>query len=85
MGSIPTQRIPDRLAVGLLILAQATVVRFHVWELRSLKTEEDDDVGVREGARIFQGREVASQTAVNRSCASTSQVRFLPLELYVGG
>lgn len=70
---------------GRLTLAQAIGVRPSVSELRSLKTEEDDDAGVREGARTFQGREVVSQAAVNRSCASTSQVRFLPLELYVGG
>ena len=51
-GSIPQRPIPDRLAVGHLTLAQVTVVRVHVWELGSLKTEEDDDVSVRKGARI---------------------------------
>lgn len=36
---------------GLLTLTQAIGVRLPVSELGSLKTEEDDDAGVREGAR----------------------------------
>lgn len=49
-GAIPERPIRVRLAEGRPPLERSTVVRIHDSELRSLKTEEDDDGGRHEAA-----------------------------------